>query len=264
EVTGYDVHNGVVRRLHTNKGDIACDAVILGLGAWTPKHWAMLGKSMKLDVGYPDGTVVRDKDMWTYWRLREGELTTDFRYRTADDRDPPILKVELMTTPVVDPAGGACLGDYVYFYVKNAAERIGRPGVQGGTIPVMIGSDAVVDPYGHANDLYQAEPEFADYFAAALGQLMGRFEGSRANFRARRNGGIGAFTPDNVPIFDWILPNVYMIADSNHGYKMTGVGKLVAKLLVGGDTPAELEPFAVSRFDEGKAFGNSNSHSPWV
>jgi hypothetical protein len=25
-----------------------------------------------------------------------------------------------------------------------------------------------------------------------------------------------------VPIFDWITPNVYMIADSNHGFKMTG------------------------------------------
>jgi len=66
-------------------------------------------------------------------------------------------------------------------------------------------------------------------------QLMGRFENSRKDFRERRNGGIGAFTPDNVPIFDWIVPNVYMIADSNHGFKMTGVGKLVAKLLVGGN-----------------------------
>jgi glycine/D-amino acid oxidase-like deaminating enzyme len=40
--------------------------------------------------------------------------------------------------------------------------------------------------------------------------------------------GAGAFTPDNVPIFDWVAPNVYMIADSNHGFKMTGVGKLLA------------------------------------
>ena len=79
-----------------------------------------------------------------------------------------------------------------------------------------------------------------------------------------RNGGIGAFTPDNVPVFDWILPNVYMIADSNHGFKMAGVGKLVSKLLVGGGRVAELEPFAFSRFAEGRSFGASNSNCPWV
>ena len=97
-----------------------------------------------------------------------------------------------------------------------------------------------------------------------MGQTMSRFEGMRANFRERRNGGVGAFTPDNVPVFDWAAPNVYMIADSNHGFKMTGVGKLVAKLLAGGERVAELEPFTFSRFANGKTFGASNSHCPWV
>ena len=36
-------------------------------------------------------------------------------------------------------------------------------------------------------------------------------------------------TPDSFPIFDKFLENVYMIADANHGYKMIGVGELVAK-----------------------------------
>jgi len=104
----------------------------------------------------------------------------------------------------------------------------------------------------------------ADYLTAAMGQLMTRFKGSRRNFRERRNGGIGAFTPDNVPIFDWIGENVYMIADSNHGFKMIGVGKLVAKLLVGGTSVAELQPFSLDRFANGNTFGASNSHCPWV
>jgi glycine/D-amino acid oxidase-like deaminating enzyme len=136
--------------------------------------------------------------------------------------------------------------------------------VQGGSIPIKIGPKAVTDPYGHANDEYQAEPEFADYLTSAMAQLMGRFEGCRKNFRERRNGGIGAFTPDNVPIFDWIAPNVYMIADSNHGFKMTGVGKLVAKLIVGGNEIGELTPFGLDRFAKGRTFGASNSHCPWV
>jgi methylglutamate dehydrogenase subunit A len=265
DVQGYDLRNGRVSKLHTNKGDIACDAVVLGLGAWTAKHWEMLGKPMTLDCRYPDGSTVKDKDMWTFWRLLEGEIyTPDAPYRTADDRDPPVLHVELMTTPVIDEQSGKELADHTYVYWKNGAERMDRPGVQGGTIPIKIGPKAAVDPYGHANDEYQAEPEFADYITSAMGRLMPRFKGSRKNFRERRNGGIGAFTPDNVPIFDWILPNVYMLADSNHGFKMTGAGKLVAKLLAGGNRVEELEPFALGRFASGRTFGASNSHCPWV
>lgn len=262
-VTGYDVQGGVVKSVHTDQGDIACDAVVLGLGAWTPIHWEMLGKPMKLDMSYADGKVVKDHDMWTYWRLLEGEVYHDQPYRTAEGRDPPVLHVELMTTPVVDEAGKE-LADHTYIYWKNGAERMDKPGLQGGTIPIKIGPKATVDPYGHANDEYQAEPWFDDYMCASMAMLMGRFEGCRDKFRERRNGGIGAFTPDNVPIFDWILPNVYMIADSNHGFKMAGVGKLVSKLLVGDNKVAELEPFALSRFAEGRSFGASNSNCPWV
>ncbi len=262
EVLGYDTTGEKVSRLRTNRGDIACDVVVLGLGAWTPKHWAMLGKPMEIEARYADGGKVR-KDMWTYWRLLEGEVYVDRPYRTGDDLDPPVLHVELMNTPVIDRTTDKMLADHLYVYWKNGAERMDRPGVQGGTIPIKIGPKAVTDPYGHANDDYQAEPEFADYLTAAMGQLMTRFEGARKNFRERRNGGIGAFTPDNVPIFDWIAPNVYMIADSNHGFKMAGVGKLVAKLLVG-QKPAELGPFGFDRFANGKTFGASNSHCPWV
>src|SRR5690606_22717627 len=42
EVQGYDLRNGRVAGLHTNKGHMACDVVVLGLGAWTGKHWEML------------------------------------------------------------------------------------------------------------------------------------------------------------------------------------------------------------------------------
>lgn len=41
--------------------------------------------------------------------------------------------------------------------------------------------------------------------------------------------------------------NVYVIADSNHGYKMLGVGREVAKVLMG-EHSSVLHPF---RFAEG-------------
>lgn len=263
EVTGYNVQAGQVKSVVTNQGEMDTDLVIWGLGAWTPKHWEMLDQPMTLDCHYPDGSVVKDKDMWTYWRLLEGEVYYDQPYLTADGLNPPVLHVELMNTPVVDEATGDQLKDYTYIYFKNGNERMDKPGLQGGTTPIKIGPEAILDPYGHANDDYQADPEFADYLCAAMAQTMTRFQGIRPNFRERRNGGIGAFTPDNVPIIDWVLPNVYMIADSNHGFKMLGAGKLVAKQLMG-DEVEDLKPFAFSRFEDGSTFGSTNSHSPWV
>jgi glycine/D-amino acid oxidase-like deaminating enzyme len=262
EVADYKVQGGQVSGVVTNKGEIACDLIIWGLGAWTPKHWAMLDKPMALNCHYPDGTILK-KDMWTYWRLLEGEVYYDQPYRTAAGQNPPVLHVEKMNTPVVDEATGRQLADYTYIYFKNGNERMDRPGLQGGTTPIKLGPQAATDPYGHANDEYQAEPEFADYMCAAMAQTMTRFTGLRPNFRERRNGGIGAFTPDNIPVFDWVLPNVYMIADSNHGFKMLGAGKLVARYLMG-DNVAELKPFAFNRYAEGRTFGSTNSHSPWV
>jgi glycine/D-amino acid oxidase-like deaminating enzyme len=261
EVTGYDVEGARVRAVLTSQGRIACDVVVWGLGAWTPRHWAMLGQPPTVTCRYPDGTV-ETKDMWTYWRLLEGEVYADEPYVTAAGVNPPVLHVET-SEPVVDPATGRPIKDFTYVYFKNGNERMDRPGLQGGTTPVKLGPVAATDPYGHANDEYQADPWFADYFCAAMGQTMSRFKGCRPNFRERRNGGIGAFTPDNVPVFDWVAPNVFMIADSNHGFKMTGAGKLVARFLMGDDVP-ELKPFALARYATGRTFGASGSHSPWV
>jgi len=261
EVTGYDVEGGRARAVLTDRGRIACDVVVWGLGAWTPRHWAMLGKPSQLTCRYPDGSV-ETKDMWTYWRLLEGEVYYDEPYLTAAGLNPPVLHVET-SEPVVDPTSGRPIKDFTYVYFKNGNERMDRPGLQGGTTPVKLGPTAVTDPYGHANHEYQADPWFADYFCAAMGQTMSRFKGCRPQFRERRNGGIGAFTPDNVPVFDWVASNVFMIADSNHGFKMTGAGKLVARLLMGDDVP-ELKPFALDRYAQGRTFGASGSHSPWV
>jgi glycine/D-amino acid oxidase-like deaminating enzyme len=261
EVTGYDVEGGRVRAVLTSQGRIACDVVVWGLGAWTPHHWRMLGKPPTVACRYPDGAV-ETMDMWTYWRLLEGEVYHDEPYLTAAGLNPPVLHVET-SEPVVDPVSGRPIKDFTYVYFKNGNERMDRPGLQGGTTPVKLGPVAVTDPYGHANAEYQADPWFADYFCAAMGQTMSRFKGCRPHFRERPNGGIGAFTPDNVPVFDWVAPNVFMIADSNHGFKMTGAGKLVARLLMGDDVP-ELRPFALSRYAEGRTFGASGSHSPWV
>ena len=265
-VTGYQLDaSGSVTAVDTDQGSISCEQVVVGAGAWTPEHWDWLGGPSKLDVRYPDGHLSEQMDMWTYWRLLEGEvlLPEGVDFRTAQHQDSPVLHVELMNTPVYTD-DGRMLKDHFYSYVRYAAERVGAPGLQGGTIPVKIGPRAAVEPYGHLNDEYQAEEWFADYYCATLGMLFKRLENLRPYFKERRNGGIGAFTPDNVPVFDHLCDNAWVIADSNHGFKMIGVGKLTAQMLVHGDKPDELEPFTLDRYRTGSTFGDRNSNCPWV
>ena len=74
--------------------------------------------------------------------------------------------------------------------------------------------------------------------------------------------GSGAFTADNFPVFDWVRPNVYAVLDSNHGYKMIGVGREVAKVLLGEHAPL-LQPFRFERFATGDLHPVSSSPYPW-
>ncbi len=67
-----------------------------------------------------------------------------------------------------------------------------------------------------------------------------------------------------MPIFDWVADNAYMVADSNHGFKMIGVGKLLADELVTGETSSALAPFSLGRYAAGRTFGDRNSNCPWV
>jgi hypothetical protein len=67
---------------------------------------------------------------------------------------------------------------------------------------------------------------------------------------------------DHFPVFNYMLPNVYVVADSNHGYKMIGVGKEVARVLMG-KRSAVLHPFRFSRYAEGDLHPSSHSPFPW-
>ena len=81
-------------------------------------------------------------------------------------------------------------------------------------------------------------------------------------YHKESSGGIGCFTPDSFPVFDHFKENVAVIADSNHGWKMIGVGHLIADEILG-EKQELLEPFRFSRFAEGKLHPVSNSPYPW-
>ena len=138
-------------------------------------------------------------------------------------------------------------------------------GIQGGAKPFCVEADpesVKVDPYGAASPDFVVGEDFAHLWTSALAFCQKRFEGKGGMYKREPSGGIGCFTPDSFPIFDQFFENVFLIADSNHGYKMIGVGELVAQELLG-DRSALLEPFRFSRYAAGRLHPTSHSPFPW-
>ena len=69
-------------------------------------------------------------------------------------------------------------------------------------------------------------------------------------------------TADSFAMFDRFSETVYTIADANHGYKMIGVGELVAKEILGSESDL-LKPFRFNRYEKGELHPTSNSLFPW-
>ena len=65
-----------------------------------------------------------------------------------------------------------------------------------------------------------------------------------------------------VPVFDHFCENVATVADSNHGWKMIGVGHLIADEILG-ERQELLKPFRFGRFERGELQPVSNSPYPW-
>ena len=258
EVTGFDMKGGAVTAVRTNQGTIATEQVVVGAGPWIKGLWTMLGLPNVIDIRKPNGDMVNNWPMWTYWKLQEGEIHIDpEHFTTADGAYPPVIHID-SSEPLVSDKTGKLITDSLWgIYFKRD-----KRGVQGGAVPENLGTDVQIDPYGAASPYYTVKEDFVDYWTAGLAHCMERFEGCGLSYRWAPSGGVGAFTADNFPVFDSMLPNVYVIADSNHGYKMIGVGKEVAKVLMG-EHSSVLHPFRYARFAEGDLHPVSSSPYPW-
>lgn len=253
-VTGFQLdQSGAVTAVATSAGSIAVDRVVVAVGPWIASLWEMLGLPDRLDVRSPDGDLTRDLPMWTYWYLQEGEVAIDpATFVTAAGDASPVLHVDSEAELRTDD--GALVTDEPWgIYVKPD-----RAGVQGGAAPIRLGHAFEIDPYPTGT----VAPDFPDMWCAALSHCLGRFEGVRPTYREGRSGGVGAFTVDNFPVFDFMRPNVYVAADSNHGFKMIAVGREIARVL-GGEHSSLLHPFRYERFRTGDLHPVSHSPYPW-
>jgi glycine/D-amino acid oxidase-like deaminating enzyme len=261
-VTGLAVSGGAVTAVQTDQGDVACDQLVVAAGPWVRDVWAMLGLPGQIPVTGPDGTAYQ-RPMWTYWALQEGTLAVDPSEFT-DNRGsfPPVLHVD-SSTPLFDDVGGDLITDQMWGIYYKPDFYFG--GVQGGASPLVVDKPAgqvAVDPYGPESPEFTVREDFVRMWTSALAHCHKRFEGQRDLYRHEPTGGIGAFTPDSFPVFDVFGQNAYVIADSNHGYKMIGVGALVAKELLG-EEQGLLTPFRFGRYATGELHPTSNSPFPW-
>ena len=264
KVTGFKKgsNSNAITGVETDKGIIDCEQVVVGVGPWVRDIWNMLELPQTANIKDKDGNI-HETPMWKYWFLQEGVIGVDADFlKTNDGKAPPVTHVD-STAPLYSDKDGKLLTDKMWgIYYKPDIEGLG---VQGGTSPYIVDkhfNEVAVDPYGLDSKEYQTTDAFSEMWCSALAHCQKRFEGKYSVYRKGPSGGLGCMTPDSFPIFDRFCENVYMIADANHGYKMIGVGQLVANEITGNESEL-LKPFRFNRYEKGELHPTSNSPFPW-
>jgi len=262
-VLGVHLDGGAVRAVDTDRGRIETGYVVAAMGPWVKHMWDMLELPASIAIKGHDGRVHERVPMWTYWALQEGTLGVEPDYLKTDAGGmPPVIHVDT-DAPLHSDVDGSLITDDMWGIYYKPDFHFG--GVQGGAVPKRVERDAAavrVDPYGVESPEFVVDDHFAHMWCSALAFCQKRFEGRIERYKHEPSGGLGCFTPDSFPVFDVFRENAYVIADSNHGYKMIGVGELVAREIMG-ESSALLEPFRFSRYAEGRLHPLSHSPFPW-
>jgi methylglutamate dehydrogenase subunit A len=236
----------------TSEGRIACETVVVAPGPWIANIWRLLGLSPDVEVAGERRPLV------SYLKAQEGEFELRGVGLSGAGADPPVVHLD-QSEPLRSGRDGRVLVDGawgIYF-------RIGRTGaITGGGLPVIL-NDPDLDPYGWDNPAHVAEPAFAEFLTSGLATALRRFRGRSDDWRVTANGGIIPHTPDNYPVCDWVLDNVYAIVDSGHGFKTLAIGRLAADDVLDGGEPL-LDAFRLDRFAQGALHAASKGPYPWT
>jgi glycine/D-amino acid oxidase-like deaminating enzyme len=263
KVTGFQYSGKSVAAVVTDQGVIKTDYVVVGAGPWVKSVWDMLDLPKTISIKGRDGKMHTGINMWTFWCLQEGTLGVDPDLGKLDNGGmPPVIHVDT-DAPLYSDVDGSLVTDKIWGLYYKPDFCFG--GVQGGAMPYKVEKEPEsvrVDPYGPASPEFIVGQDFERMWCSALAFCQKRFEGKYPLYKKEPSGGIGAFSPDSFPVFDVFRDNCYVVADSNHGYKMIGVGKLVAQEIMG-EPSAILEPFRFSRYAEGRLHPVSHSPFPW-
>jgi glycine/D-amino acid oxidase-like deaminating enzyme len=246
EVGAFEPRGGGVEALVTSEGRLECETVVVAPGPWVARVWRMLG----LDP----------RPLVSYWKAQEGEFALGgVGLSGSAGGEAPVVHLD-QAGPLRSDRDGRVLVEGawgIYF-------RMGRTGtgITGGGLPVLL-SDPELDPYGPDNPEHAAEADFPEFFVSGLASALPRFRGRADDWSVTPAGGIVAHTPDNYPVCDWALPNVYAIVDSGHGFKTLAIGRLAAADILEAGEP-RLEPFRLGRFAAGDLHAASSGPYPWT
>ena len=269
-ITGVEVKSLVsesgsssIQAVETNRGTVTCERVIIAPGPWARDFWNMLGMPKQITLKDLEGNVHKGIDMWRFWQLEEGVLQVDPEMlKTNDGKLPPVIHVDT-DAPLKSCVDGSLITDEMWGIYYKPDWHFG--GIQGGASPYKVDTavdEVKIDPYGPSSPEFVASDNFAHMWVSALAHCHARFEGMMGKYHREASGGIGCFTADSFPVFDHFHDNATLIADSNHGWKMLGVGHLIADEVLG-ETQDLLEPFRFDRFEKGNLHPVSNSPYPW-
>jgi methylglutamate dehydrogenase subunit A len=251
EVVGIELSEGGVEAIATSEGRLECETVVIAPGPWIAGLWSMLGLSPDVEVAGEPRPLV------SYWKAQEGEFALSGVALGGAGLDAPVVHLD-QSEPLRSDRDGRVLGPGpwgIYF-------RLGRDAITGGGLPILL-TDPQLDPYGFDNPAHVAEPEFAEFFASGLATALRRFRGRADDWRVTPGGGIVPHTPDNYPVCDWVLPNVYAIVDSGHGFKTLAIGRLAADDMLDDGEPL-LDAFRLGRFAQGATHAASKGPYPWT
>jgi glycine/D-amino acid oxidase-like deaminating enzyme len=251
EVVGFERGDGAVTAIATSEGRLACETVVVAPGPWIAGVWSMLGLTPDVQVAGETRPLV------SYWKAQEGEFAVRGVGLSSAGPDAPVVHLDQSEPLHCDRDGRVLVpGAWgIYF-------RMGRDAITGGGLPILL-SDPQLDPYGFDNPAHVAEPEFAEFFVSGLATALRRFRGRSGDWRVTPGGGIVSHTPDNYPVCDWVLPNVYAIVDSGHGFKTLAVGRLAADDMLDDGEPL-LDAFRLGRFAQGATHAASMGPYPWT
>ena len=252
-----------IKSVITNKGSISCNHLIVGAGPWVRDFWNMLDLPKEITVKDLSGASHDNVDMWRFWQLEEGVLQVEPELlKTNNGEMPPVIHVDT-DAPLISDVDGSVITEEMWGIYYKPDWHFG--GIQGGASPYKVNTPVdkvAIDPYGPSSPEFVSGGEFAHMWVSALAHCHKRFEGMMPKYHNEPSGGIGCFTPDSFPVFDCFFDNATIIADSNHGYKMLGVGRLIADEVMG-EKQDLLEPFRFERFEKGNLHPTSNSPFPW-